>query len=99
MRFLTSQADPSAALSETILRNTIFYSVALLLRLEWKQSRVAARSLDYAQVDRDTIAQIQLSRYAFHYASWPTEGRADLLLLYVLYVCVLWRGEAGHLEI
>jgi len=37
--------------------------------------------------------------YAFQYASQPTEDRADLLLLSVLYVCVFWRGEAGHLEI
>ena len=34
--------------------------------------------------------------YSFWYASLPTEDRADLLLLYV---CVFWRGEAGHLEI
>ena len=31
------------------------------------------------------------------YVSYPTEGRANVLLL--LYVCVFWRGEAGHLEI
>jgi hypothetical protein len=38
--------------------------------------------------------------YAFEHASHqPTEDRADLLLLSVLYVCVFWRGEAGHLEI
>ena len=38
--------------------------------------------------------------YAFKYASQPTEDRADLLLLLsVLYVCVFWRGEAGHLRI
>jgi hypothetical protein len=30
------------------------------------------------------------------YVSQPTEGRANVLLLYV---CVFWRGEAGHLEI
>jgi hypothetical protein len=37
--------------------------------------------------------------YAFYYASHPAEDPADLLLLSVLYVCVFWRGEAGHLEI
>jgi hypothetical protein len=37
--------------------------------------------------------------YAFDYASYPTEDRVDLLLLSVLYVCVFWRGEAGHLRI
>jgi hypothetical protein len=37
--------------------------------------------------------------YSFWYASLSTEDRADLLLLSVLYVCVFWRGEAGHLEI
>lgn len=37
--------------------------------------------------------------YAFKHASLPTEDLTDLLLLSVLYVCVFWRGEAGHLEI
>ncbi len=37
--------------------------------------------------------------YALKRASQPTEDRADMLLLSVLYVCVFWRGEAGHLEI
>jgi hypothetical protein len=37
--------------------------------------------------------------YPVKHASLPTEDRADLLLLSVLYVCVFWRGEAGHLEI
>ena len=46
-----------------------------------------------------TIARIRLSMYALKRASRPTEDRADLLLLSVLYVCVFWRGEAGHLEI
>ena len=49
--------------------------------------------------NRGAIARIGLSMYALKHASRPTEDRADLLLLSVLYVCVFWRGEAGHLEI
>jgi len=36
--------------------------------------------------------------YAFDMQATP-ENRADLFALSVLYVCVLWRGEAGHLEL
>jgi hypothetical protein len=33
------------------------------------------------------------------YVDEPSEERANLHLLYVLYVCVFWRGEAEHLAI
>jgi len=45
------------------------------------------------------IAQTGAFCVCFEYASQPTEGRWDLLPLSALYVCVFWRGEAGHLEI
>src|SRR5260370_15371844 len=38
--------------------------------------------------------QVPASRVYFHYVDFPPEERAALHLLYVLYGCVFWRGEA-----